>query len=147
MPVGSNNCYPKYSWIRLDDDSQGGGFNYRFATVWGVKSSEEVRTLTKAWGVRVVLVLSGQCGRAAVAPLLISIGAGIGLLAVSAVICDLILQYILPQRRRYTLEKFQPVTDSDYIPPTDPADVLHINLMQNQIRSDSIVSESSQYPL
>lgn len=76
-----NECLPKYSFRRLDDNSKATiapGWNFRFANY----HEQNRRTLIKAIGIRFVIMVTGQGGRFSFVPLLVNIGSGVGLLAI-----------------------------------------------------------------
>jgi hypothetical protein len=126
-----DQCQPAWSFTRLDG-SDSPGFNYRYLTKTPALSSTEpeYRTLYKVYGVRVVFDISGKAGRFGIVPLLLAIGSGIGLLSISTLICDFILQKFLPDRERYVAEKFQHVAESG-MPQMSPADILEVNALAN----------------
>jgi hypothetical protein len=51
----------------------------------------EYRTLYKAYGLRIIITVGGQAGRFSILPLMITIGAGFGLMGFSVIIADCIL--------------------------------------------------------
>lgn len=59
------------------------------------------RVLTKAYGLRFVISLSGKAGKFNVIPLFISLGAGLGLLGVATLVADFILLNLTPRKDRY----------------------------------------------
>ena len=105
----SEPCLPKYSFSRFDlpfaQASAASGFNFRFAEkfeVAGAANSTLVyRRLTKAFGLRFVISVSGKAGKFDAIPLLITIGAGLGLLGVATLIADFILLNFTSKRTVY----------------------------------------------
>jgi hypothetical protein len=132
LDQSTTECNPQIQWTRLDI-AGAGGFNYRYVDrSVGIQSGKTVRTLYKAWGIRVMFTVSGNGRRASPTPLFTAIGAGIGLLAVSSVICDIILQYFMPNKDRYKEEKFQAVNEGDFgVAPIPHEDIASIASMAN----------------
>ena len=59
------------------------------------------RILTKSYGLRFIVVVSGNGGKFSFIPLLTTIGAGIGLLAIPTLLSDFILLNLTKKRRFY----------------------------------------------
>ncbi|CAF1099834.1 unnamed protein product, partial [Brachionus calyciflorus] len=97
-------CMPKYSFERFDlkfrDLTGASGFNFRFADKYAVNGTI-YRTLIKAYGLRFIIVVTGKAGRFDFIPLLLTIGAGIGLLAIPTLIADFILLNLTKERKFY----------------------------------------------
>ncbi|CAF3952114.1 unnamed protein product [Rotaria sp. Silwood2] len=115
-------CKPEYSFRRLDDsyreDSFSHGFNFRFASHWKYQN-RSYRTLTKAYGLRFIISVSGIAGRFDIILLTLNIGSLIGILGLATFICDIVALYVHRQSDVYRQQKFQ-----------------EVNL--NSIRSDSL---------
>jgi len=45
--------------------------------------------------------------------LFMALGAGVGLLSVSTLVCDFVLQHFLPQSTKYVEQKFEEITDPE----------------------------------
>lgn len=87
-------CKPKYSFARLDTPSYEEkfslGFNFRFAYHWkqGETSS---RALTKAYGLRLIISVSGRAGKFDFITLTLNIGSIVGIFGLATFVCDIIL--------------------------------------------------------
>ena len=105
-----NVCAPSVTFNRIDEagDPLASGYNFRFAR-YDVGGTEPVRTLTKAYGVRFVFVVSGRAGRFSIVPLLIAFGSGIGLLSLATVAADFAATRLLAQRSLYVRHKYHSI--------------------------------------
>lgn len=59
------------------------------------------RTLVKAYGLRFIIVVTGKAGRFDFIPLFLTIGAGIGLMAIPTLIADFVLLNLTKNRKFY----------------------------------------------
>ncbi|CAF4267151.1 unnamed protein product, partial [Adineta steineri] len=95
-------CLPEYSFTRLDWDksdkeqSYAHGFNFRFASHWK-HQNRSYRTLTKAYGLRFIISVSGYAGRFDLMTLALNIGSLVGILGLVKFICDCVAFYVHPQ--------------------------------------------------
>lgn len=107
-----NTCLPDYSFGRLDakykEESFSQGFNFRFASHWK-HEKRSFRTLTKAFGLRFIISVSGQAGRFDVITLSLNIGSLIGILGLATFICDIVALYVHRSSDVYRQQKFQDV--------------------------------------
>ncbi|CAF4304206.1 unnamed protein product [Rotaria sp. Silwood2] len=105
-------CVPEYSFKRLDgpykEESFSPGFNFRFASHWK-HNNQSFRTLTKAFGLRFIISVSGDAGRFDVITLSLNIGSLIGILGLATFICDIVALYVHRQSDVYRQQKFQDV--------------------------------------
>jgi hypothetical protein len=101
---------PAPSW-RLDTPGSAlsRGYNRREA----VLHSDGSRTLTKAAGVRVRVLLSGTGRRFDVVETATRIGAGLGLLSLVTALVDALALYVAPRRAWYTAVKYDTVREAD----------------------------------
>jgi len=115
LDFASETCLPTFSFNRIDN---GEGFNYRWVSYSAVQEGAgaelQERTLYKVLGVRLVFRLTGHAGKFSFVPLLISLGAGMGLISIATLICDFILQYcqcfsILTSTKVVLRKKYEPV--------------------------------------
>ncbi|CAM9786689.1 unnamed protein product [Lampetra fluviatilis] len=109
-------CEPLYSFRRLDTVSKenpvGSGYNFRFAKHYVFPNGTEHRTLIKAYGVRIDILVSGQAGRFDIIPTIINLVAALTSVGVASIICDWVLLNIMRQRSVYRQSKFEEVTSS-----------------------------------
>jgi hypothetical protein len=116
---------PTYQFVLLQagDDAVSPGINYRYLhdvllTCHDIqcssfsfaqkyrKNDTDYRTLTKVYGLRFVVSITGKGGQFDIVNLVVAIGSGIGFLALASVMCDLILLYIHRSREHYRQGKF-----------------------------------------
>ncbi|CAF3587678.1 unnamed protein product [Rotaria socialis] len=106
------HCLPEYSFGRLDgpykEETFSQGFNFRFASHWK-HQGQSFRTLTKAFGLRFIISVSGHAGRFDVITLSLNIGSLIGILGLATFICDIVALYVHRQSDVYRQQKFQDV--------------------------------------
>lgn len=107
-----NDCIPTYSFRRLDDPEAqiAKGWNFRYANYF----DSGKRTLTKAYGILFVTIVEGRGGRFNIIPLLMNVGAGVALLSVAVIICDIIVLYVMKRRELYRDKKFLLVDDAEF---------------------------------
>ena len=112
LDLGEEECKPEYSFGRLDsrsrDEQFSFGFNFRFASHWKVKTHAH-RTLTKAFGLRLIVTVNGEAGRFDFLVLTLNIGSMIGVLGLATFICDIVALYFCKQGSMYRKQKFQTV--------------------------------------
>ncbi|KAG8201730.1 hypothetical protein JTE90_012791 [Oedothorax gibbosus] len=105
----ASNCYPTYSFRRLDENSQiSPGLNFRYAHYYG----DSERTLYKAYGLKFIVNAQGRGGKFSIVPLMLNIGSGLGLLAVATIFCDVVVLYIMKKREFYKSAKYQSVAEA-----------------------------------
>ncbi|CAF1154766.1 unnamed protein product [Adineta steineri] len=112
LDISLDKCVPVYSFGRLDAPSKeenfSVGFNFRFASHWK-HENQSFRTLTKAFGLRFIISVSGHAGRFDVIQLSLNIGSLIGILGLATFICDIVALYVHRQSSVYRQQKFQDV--------------------------------------
>ncbi|CAF0749307.1 unnamed protein product [Rotaria sordida] len=105
-------CLPEYSFKRLDgpykEEDFSKGFNFRFASHWK-HHNRSFRTLTKAFGLRFIISVSGEAGRFDIITLSLNIGSLIGILGLATFVCDIVALYVHRQSDVYRQQKFQDV--------------------------------------
>lgn len=88
------SCKPIYSFARLDtpfkEESFSPGFNFRFASQWK-RGNKYLRSLTKAYGLRLVISVSGKAGKFDFITLTLNTGSLVGIFGLATFFCDLIL--------------------------------------------------------
>jgi hypothetical protein len=81
---------------------------FRFASHWKYEN-RSYRTLTKAYGLRFIISVSGHAGQFDVITLTLNIGSLIGILGLATFICDIVALYVHRQSDVYRRQKFQDV--------------------------------------
>ena len=107
----TNRCVPKYSFSRMDEanSSISPGWNFRFANYY----DDDRRTLFKAYGIRFVVTTTGRGGKFNFMPLLINIGSGLGLMAITTIVCDFIAFYFATGKDYYKEKKYLMVDETE----------------------------------
>ncbi|CAF3905945.1 unnamed protein product, partial [Rotaria sp. Silwood1] len=82
------------------------GFNFRYASHWNIENSS-YRILKKAFGLRLIVTVSGNAGRFDFLVLTLHIGSMIGILGLSTFVCDIVALYFSKQGYIYRRQKFQ----------------------------------------
>ncbi|CAF2447127.1 unnamed protein product [Rotaria sp. Silwood2] len=100
-------CFPKieFSVLQTGDDKQSPGINYRSAQKYRVNDTD-YRTLSKIYGLRFVVAISGKGGQFNIVDLFVAIGSGIGFMVIADILCDAIFMYFHKYRERYREGKF-----------------------------------------
>ncbi|CAH2321443.1 P2X purinoceptor 3 [Pelobates cultripes] len=108
-------CLPSYSFTRLDGVSAKSnvspGYNFRFARYFKSANGSEFRTLVKAYGIRVDVLVYGNAGKFNIIPTLINTVAAFTSVGVGTVLCDIILLNFLKGADQYKAKKFEEVSD------------------------------------
>jgi P2X purinoceptor 1 len=103
-------CKPKYSFARLDvpfrDRPFSIGFNFRHASNWKYAGTN-FRTLTKAYGLRFIISVSGKAGKFDFITLTLNTGSLVGIFGLATFLCDIILLHISKQARLYRNHVFE----------------------------------------
>ena len=102
LDFNDSDCFPVYSFRRFDtkETITASGFNFRFANKYFDKN-EEYRVLYKAYGLRFIINVSGTAGRFSVVPLMLSVGAGLGLMSLSVLVADCVMLNCTKDKRFY----------------------------------------------
>jgi P2X purinoceptor 1 len=114
-------CKPKYSFQRLDvpfrDKPFSVGFNFRHSSNWKYNGTS-FRTLSKAFGLRLIIAVSGKAGKFDFITLTLNTGSLVGIFGLATFICDIVLLHISKQANTYRNHVFETVhtgTRSDSI--------------------------------
>lgn len=112
LDLGEAECKPKYSFGRLDsksrDEQFSVGFNFRYASHWNFGNRSH-RSLTKAFGLRLIVTVHGDAGRFDLLVLTLNIGSMIGVIGIATFICDIVALHFSERSYIYRKEKFQSV--------------------------------------
>ncbi|CAF0746906.1 unnamed protein product [Rotaria sordida] len=105
-------CKPKYSFARLDtpfsEETFSVGFNFRFASHWK-HHRKYLRSLTKAFGLRLIICVSGKAGKFDFITLTLNIGSIVGIFGLATFVCDIILLNLTKKASVYRDYVFQRV--------------------------------------
>jgi len=102
---GAENCRPTFTFLPVGASA---GFNFRDAN-YAPTSPLTTRVLTKYYGIRFVFQVTGTGRKADVATTVITIGSGVALVSVAALIVDYFIQFFHPHRDEYLKVKREPV--------------------------------------
>lgn len=111
------NCFPTYSFRRLDatqsgEEQLGSGYNFRYP-IYYYEDKILHRDLTKAYGMLFLIRVTGAGGQFRPLPLILGLGATIGILAVASVVCDFIILYLHKKKLFFREKKYLDVAESD----------------------------------
>jgi len=102
-----DNCKPTVSFQRLDDPTSTLSTGFNFRSIEMFHDEYDSRQLTKHYGVRVLVLISGVGRKFSPVALLTAIGAGIGLLSVATLIADFIATKVLHDKELYKEAKYK----------------------------------------
>ncbi|CAF1359002.1 unnamed protein product [Adineta steineri] len=105
-----DRCYPTlaFSILQSGDDKNSPGVNYRSGQKYH-QNGTDYRILSKIYGLRFVIAISGNGGQFNIVNLFVAIGSGIGFMVIADIVCDAIFTYIHKYRQRYRQGKFSTV--------------------------------------
>jgi len=109
------HCRPVYKFRRLDNSMAkiAPGYNFRHAHYY----NDNKRTLYKAYGINFVVNVWGRAGKFSIIPTLTNLGAGLALLSITTVICDIIVLYVMKNGGFYKEKKYLDVNGEDAYKP------------------------------
>ncbi|CAF1364298.1 unnamed protein product [Rotaria sordida] len=89
---GRDDCFPTYTFILLQggDEQSPSGSNYRFANKYR-ENGKDYRTLTKVFGLRFIVVITGKGGKFDILATSTTIQGNLELLGIITIICSIIL--------------------------------------------------------
>ena len=112
-------CKPKYSFARLDtrfrEEKFSVGFNFRFASHWKLDDVYS-RALKKAFGLRLIISVSGRAGKFDFITLTLNTGSLVGIFGLATFLCDIILLNLSKKAPLYRDFVFQRVHTSSIAP-------------------------------
>nr|ACY56318.1 P2X2 receptor splice variant P2X2-1a [Cavia porcellus] len=110
LDLPSSHCNPKYSFRRLDPKHvpASSGYNFRFAKYYRVNSTT-TRTLIKAYGIRIDVIVHGQAGKFSLIPTIINLATALTSIGVGSFLCDWILLTFMNKNKVYSHKKFDKV--------------------------------------
>nr|XP_019604301.1 PREDICTED: P2X purinoceptor 2 isoform X1 [Rhinolophus sinicus] len=110
LDLPASKCNPKYSFRRLDPKHipASSGYNFRFAKYYKVNGST-TRTLIKAYGIRIDVIVHGQAGKFSLIPTIINLATALTSIGVGSFLCDWILLTFMNKNKVYSHKKFDKV--------------------------------------
>ncbi|XP_047618207.1 P2X purinoceptor 2 isoform X4 [Phacochoerus africanus] len=110
LDLSASMCNPKYSFRRLDPKHipASSGYNFRFAKYYRINGSS-TRTLIKAYGIRIDVIVHGQAGKFSLIPTIINLATALTSIGVGSFLCDWILLTFMNKNKVYSHKKFDKV--------------------------------------
>uniref|UniRef100_A0A5F9DHX8 P2X purinoceptor n=1 Tax=Oryctolagus cuniculus TaxID=9986 RepID=A0A5F9DHX8_RABIT len=110
LDLSASACNPKYSFRRLDPKHvpASSGYNFRFAKYYKVNGTT-TRTLIKAYGIRIDIIVHGQAGKFSLIPTIINLATALTSIGVGSFLCDWILLTFMNKNKVYSHKKFDKV--------------------------------------
>ncbi|XP_053136001.1 P2X purinoceptor 2 [Hemicordylus capensis] len=107
LDLPDSDCNPRYSFRRLDPKwaQASSGYNYRFAKYYKCKG-KSTRTLFKAYGIRIDVIVHGQAGKFSLIPTIINLATALTSVGVGSFLCDWILLTFMNKNEVYSTRKF-----------------------------------------
>uniref|UniRef100_A0A6J0DYQ0 P2X purinoceptor n=1 Tax=Peromyscus maniculatus bairdii TaxID=230844 RepID=A0A6J0DYQ0_PERMB len=111
LDLPESECNPKYSFRRLDPkyDPASSGYNFRFAKYYKINGTTTSRTLIKAYGIRIDVIVHGQAGKFSLIPTIINLATALTSIGVGSFLCDWILLTFMNKNKLYSHKKFDKV--------------------------------------
>uniref|UniRef100_A0A8C4XG98 P2X purinoceptor n=1 Tax=Erpetoichthys calabaricus TaxID=27687 RepID=A0A8C4XG98_ERPCA len=121
LDLDPSECKPKYSFRRLDlrKNHASSGYNYRFAKYYS-ENGTEVRTMIKAFGMRIDVIVHGQAGKFSIIPTIINMVTALTSVGIVSFLCDWILLTFIDKDEVYSEKKFDEICKhSSHTPDMD----------------------------
>ncbi|XP_055054424.1 P2X purinoceptor 2 [Misgurnus anguillicaudatus] len=114
-----SECKPTYSFRRLDlrKDLPTSGYYYRFAKYYN-KDGVEYRSLIKAFGIRLDVIVHGHAGRFSLIPTIINTVTAMTSVGICSIICDWILLTFIDKNEVFSEHKFDDISKQSSPPIT-----------------------------
>nr|XP_012296334.1 P2X purinoceptor 2 [Aotus nancymaae] len=125
LDLPASECNPRYSFRRLDPKHvpASSGYNFRFAKYYKINGTT-TRTLIKAYGIRIDVIVHGQvtaplgAGKFSLIPTIINLATALTSIGVGSFLCDWILLTFMNKNKVYSHKKFDKMVDT---PVSEPA--------------------------
>ncbi|XP_006901067.1 PREDICTED: P2X purinoceptor 2 [Elephantulus edwardii] len=107
LDLSASKCNPHYTFQRLDPKHAraSSGYNFRFAKYYNVNGTS-TRTLIKAYGIRIDVIVHGQAGKFSLIPTIINLVTALTSIGVGSFLCDWILLTFMNKNKVYSHKKF-----------------------------------------
>ncbi|XP_051551909.1 P2X purinoceptor 2-like [Myxocyprinus asiaticus] len=117
--VDPSECIPTYSFRRLDmrKDLPSSEYYYRFAKNYH-KDGVEYRSLIKAYGIRLDVIVHGHAGRFSLIPTIINTVTAMTSVGICSIICDWIMLTFIDKNEVFSEKKFDDVSKEPCRPIT-----------------------------
>ncbi|XP_035022313.1 P2X purinoceptor 2 [Hippoglossus stenolepis] len=126
LDLDPSHCKPTYSFRRLDlrKDQDSSGYYYRFAKYYS-ENGVNSRTLIKAYGIRLDVIVHGHAGKFSPLPTIISTVTALTSVGICTIICDWIMLTFIDKNEVYSDRKFDEVINEPTVPI--PTELSYIN--------------------
>ncbi|XP_035513624.1 P2X purinoceptor 2 [Morone saxatilis] len=126
LDIDPSHCKPTYSFRRLDlrKDQANSGYYYRFAKYYS-KHGVESRTLIKAYGIRLDVIVHGHAGKFSPIPTIISVVTAMTSVGICTIICDWIMLTFIDKNEIYSERKFDEVIKEPKVPISTELSYIH----------------------
>ncbi|XP_028270562.1 P2X purinoceptor 2 [Parambassis ranga] len=110
LDLDPSHCKPTYSFRRLDlrKDQGNPGYYYRFAKYYN-QDREETRTLIKAYGIRLDVIVHGHAGKFSPIPTIINSVTALTSIGICTLICDWIMLTFIDKNEVYSVRKYDEI--------------------------------------
>ncbi|XP_036383493.1 P2X purinoceptor 2 [Megalops cyprinoides] len=110
------DCIPTYSFRRLNlnKNSPLPGYDFRFAKYYH-RDGKEFRTLIKAYGIRLDVIVHGHAGKFTLIPTIINMVTAMTSVGICSIICDWVLLTFIDKNEVYSQKKFDEVSTEDAV--------------------------------
>ncbi|XP_050985792.1 purinergic receptor P2X, ligand-gated ion channel, 8 [Labeo rohita] len=108
-----SDCRPKYSFVRLGNSSETGGFSFRFARYFTDAAGQRQRTLYKVYGIHLDIMVFGSARKFSIIPTIVNIASALTLITAASYVCDIMLLYMMKKRSTHTELKLERMTTND----------------------------------
>ncbi|XP_060928216.1 P2X purinoceptor 2 [Limanda limanda] len=126
LDLNLSYCTPTYSFRRLDlrKDQESSGYYYRFAKYYN-KNGVNSRTLIKAYGIRLDVIVHGHAGKFSPIPTIIGTVTALTSVGICTIFCDWIMLTFIDKNEVYSDRKFDEVINEPTVPI--PTELSYIN--------------------
>jgi len=120
---GGDDCQPEWTYERLDKTRPDANFSTGFNFYTVQYEGPNQRTVTKRYGIKIEVSVSGRGGKFSIVNCLIAVGAGISLLSIASLVTDFVLQHIeWKGRNAYNRTQVREMDEADFATEIDPKD-------------------------
>uniref|UniRef100_A0A3B1KDH2 P2X purinoceptor n=1 Tax=Astyanax mexicanus TaxID=7994 RepID=A0A3B1KDH2_ASTMX len=104
--VDPSECIPSYSFRRLDLRKNLPSSGYHYFAKYYYKDGYEYRSLIKAYGIRLDVIVHGQAGKFSLIPTIINTVTAMTSVGICSIICDWIMLTFIDKNEVYSERKF-----------------------------------------
>ncbi|KAJ8379396.1 hypothetical protein SKAU_G00001740 [Synaphobranchus kaupii] len=110
--LNPSDCKPNYSFrpMNIYKNSPDPGYDYRFAKFYS-KDGNDSRTLIRAYGIRLDIIVHGEAGKFSIIPTIINMVAAISSVGICSIICDWVLLTFIDKNEVYSQKMFDEISE------------------------------------